>query len=234
MKDYSKPENWHPAAECFPLLGLQELKELADDIKKNGLIQPITLLDGLVLDGRNRAKGCASRGVQIRTEDWKGDDPVAFVISLNLRRRHLTAGQLAMAAANITNLYAPAAKERQTANLKRGDAKPVVAIVPQRDAGKAREKAAKSLGASPRYTQDAIAIREYSPKLAAEVLAAEKTIPEAKREMKKTLPPVVPKPRTEADRYRQLHSFVQHNYSCAEQRIAELPGHLERLRKAFI
>jgi len=44
----------HPAAELFPLMSEDELRELGQDIKKNGLHSPIVLMDGTLLDGRNR------------------------------------------------------------------------------------------------------------------------------------------------------------------------------------
>jgi hypothetical protein len=80
----------HPIASMFPALSDGELAELAEDIRKNGLIQPITLFEGMVLDGRNRLKACGMVGVAARFEVYLGDDAQAFCISRNLARRHLT------------------------------------------------------------------------------------------------------------------------------------------------
>jgi hypothetical protein len=33
----------HPAAELFPLMGPEELRELGEDIKKHGLTAPVVL-----------------------------------------------------------------------------------------------------------------------------------------------------------------------------------------------
>src|SRR5262245_56294019 len=50
----------HPAAELFPLMSPDELRELGEDIVKNGLTSPIVLWQGdrkspvCLLDGRNR------------------------------------------------------------------------------------------------------------------------------------------------------------------------------------
>src|SRR5262245_55299485 len=50
----------HPAADLFPMMSPDELRALAEDIKKNGLRYPIVFCladDGkgrLLLDGRNR------------------------------------------------------------------------------------------------------------------------------------------------------------------------------------
>ena len=40
----------HPLAELFPMISNDELQELAEDIRKNGMIEPITLCQGKVLD----------------------------------------------------------------------------------------------------------------------------------------------------------------------------------------
>lgn len=113
----SKEEmRWHPAANIFPMIPEDELQALAKDIKSNGQRQPIVLLDGMVLDGRNRWMACKMVGVEPKTAVSKNqiDDPVAYVLSLNLHRRHLTPSQAAMCAARARDVYEQQAKERMT------------------------------------------------------------------------------------------------------------------------
>jgi hypothetical protein len=80
-----------------------ELDELAHDIKANGQRFPITRdKDGTILDGRNRLEACNRARVEPKFETLKhGQDPVAFILSANIARRHLSKGQQAMAVAMI-------------------------------------------------------------------------------------------------------------------------------------
>jgi hypothetical protein len=109
----SKQQSWrdvlqvHPAAELFPLLPPEELKELADDIKANGLqLRAVLCKDGCelaLLDGRNRldaielAFGPIGREVELSGQPiyrvTKTPDPYDYVIAVNLRRRHLNREQ---------------------------------------------------------------------------------------------------------------------------------------------
>jgi hypothetical protein len=78
------------------MLGDDELGALAADIAANGLHQPIvTTPAGLVLDGRNRLAACERAGVEPTFVVYDGD-PVAYVLSANEHRRHLTPSQRAM------------------------------------------------------------------------------------------------------------------------------------------
>jgi len=91
--DANSPLTFHPLAKLFPLIATPELDELADDIKENGLREPIVLYDGKILDGRNRYIACVQAGVEPLFVEYPGGDPIAYVISKNLKRRHLTAEQ---------------------------------------------------------------------------------------------------------------------------------------------
>jgi hypothetical protein len=94
----------HPIAAAFPRLSPDKLKELASDIKANGLIAPITTLDGMILEGVNRDDACRIAGIAPRYEPYRGDDPIGFALSRNLHRRHLTVWQRAMVAAALANM----------------------------------------------------------------------------------------------------------------------------------
>lgn len=103
-KKTSKALALHRLCELFPPMPDPELQELADNIKKRGQRHTIKLLDGKILDGRNRYLACKIAGVTPLTEEFTEKDALAFVIAENLHRRHLNDSQRAMLGAEIAQL----------------------------------------------------------------------------------------------------------------------------------
>lgn len=100
-----KDLTFHEYANLFPMLDDGSLDELVEDIRTNGLMNPITLYEGQVLDGRNRYTACLRAGVPVRGDELPSDvDPLKFVASQNLHRRHLDTSQRSMVAARMANL----------------------------------------------------------------------------------------------------------------------------------
>lgn len=98
----TKIQGVHPYAEKFPMLPDAELSELAESILQNGLRNPVVLTqDGLILDGRNRAKACGMAGVKPKTVVYEGEDLAEYVIDANSSRRHMSTGARAMATALV-------------------------------------------------------------------------------------------------------------------------------------
>ena len=100
----SIPFKAHPLADLFPMMSADEMAALVEDVRDRGVQRPIVLLDGMVLDGRNRYMAARDAGVGYRVVEFTGEDPLGFVISENMRRRHLTDSQRAMVAAKIAKL----------------------------------------------------------------------------------------------------------------------------------
>jgi N6-adenosine-specific RNA methylase IME4 len=94
----------HPLAGLFPTLEGAAFDELVVDISAHGLREPVVLLDGMILDGRNRFRACITAHIEPRFVAYTGDDPLAFVVSANLHRRHLSESQRAMVAAKLAAL----------------------------------------------------------------------------------------------------------------------------------
>jgi hypothetical protein len=89
--------DFHPLAELFPLIEGQEFEALVADVRTNGIIVPIILHQGKILDGRNRYRAAKAGGHAFTAKDFRdlapGLDPKAFVISANIARRQLTSKQ---------------------------------------------------------------------------------------------------------------------------------------------
>lgn len=118
----------HPYADRFPMLDTDELNRLADDIRENGLRNPIVLDgEGRILDGRNRWAACEIADVTPVTVAFDGDDEAAYVLSANGARRHQSVGSLAMS----TALVLADDGKRDSGRWKRGSvANPDSGIIP--------------------------------------------------------------------------------------------------------
>ena len=93
----------HSASEIFPMMARHEYEALKTDIDKNGLQCPIMLYEGQILDGRNRYNACLDTGTEPHFVQYKGKNPEAFVLSVNINRRQLTKAQASLVAAKIAN-----------------------------------------------------------------------------------------------------------------------------------
>jgi len=113
---------FHPLADLFPLIEGAEFDDLVTSIKENGQREPIVLLDGSILDGRNRYRACLAAGVEPITKIFDGTDPVRFVVDVNVRRRHLNESQRAMIGGRL-------------ASLKRGDVETQRAVAAEKNNG---------------------------------------------------------------------------------------------------
>ena len=139
---------FHDAANIFPMIDDDSFASFLEDIKAHGVREAVKLLDGMVIDGRNRYKAARDLGIPCPTEDIETDDPVAYVLSMNRHRRHLKPSQLATVAARAREFYDKAAKERMRAG--GGDKKSGVVSLPHpiEDQSKSRDAAGKAVGVS--------------------------------------------------------------------------------------
>jgi len=88
---------------------------------------------------------CTQAGVAPRFVDVSPADPVSYVLSINLHRRHLTPSQLAMVGARAREIYDKQAKERQKLSGGQGIKGPV--NLPDLK-GDSRDLAGKAVGVS--------------------------------------------------------------------------------------
>lgn len=121
----------HPVCAMFPMMSVADLDVLGQDILDNGLLDPIVVWMGQILDGRNRLAACLRAEVDPEFREWDGEarDIVPWILSRNLHRRHLEIGQRAMVASRLQETWS--------------------ALPPdQRPVGKLRELAAAALHVS--------------------------------------------------------------------------------------
>src|SRR5215470_8707112 len=99
-----KKYDFHPLADLFPMLEDKSatFEALVDDIRERKQQEPVILYEGKILDGRNRYLACQRLGREIQVKDFTGDDPIGFVLSANLHRRHLDESQRAMMAGKLS------------------------------------------------------------------------------------------------------------------------------------
>jgi N6-adenosine-specific RNA methylase IME4 len=166
---------FHPLADIFPLIEGPDFDALVSDIRDNGLREPIVLLEGTILDGRNRYRACVAAG--LIPEELAGPSAgclkyfhsfvpagfptppqeglLAYVISKNLRRRHLNESQRGMVAANLVTMKQGTRTDvRPSANLQKV----------------AQDQAANSLNVSTRTVADSVKVkREGTAELRAAV-----------------------------------------------------------------
>jgi ParB-like chromosome segregation protein Spo0J len=96
---------FHEIAAIFPMMSDAALNDLASDIRANGLREAVWTHDGKIIDGRNRYRACGIAGVTPHYQEWNGQGSLtAFVVSLNLHRRHLTESQRGLVAAKLATM----------------------------------------------------------------------------------------------------------------------------------
>lgn len=78
----------HPYAIQIPARSRQEDKILREEIATDGLLEPITIYEGKILDGRSRYQVCQELGLKFRFRlfDPIDSSPLSFVIKKNLER----------------------------------------------------------------------------------------------------------------------------------------------------
>jgi ParB-like chromosome segregation protein Spo0J len=187
----------HELAADFPPCTDDEAKALANDIKKNGLLEPITLFEEKILDGRNRYNACRVAGYSLGPNDvvefeeqYPDDDPLLFVYSKNILRRHMTIGQRGQLGDLLYERLREAEKRKKT---RRSDVATVdCEAVSQkskisdglRPDKELKAKAAAAAGTSVGAIETARTLKKEAPDLAAEVQAGEKPLHTAAKEQK--------------------------------------------------
>ena len=87
----------HALSSAFPSMSESQLEDLVEDIKQNGLLEPIVVYQNQILDGWHRWSACQRANITPEFVTYGGENPIDYVKSKNLNRRHLSESQRAMA-----------------------------------------------------------------------------------------------------------------------------------------
>ncbi|WP_407146285.1 MT-A70 family methyltransferase [Bradyrhizobium sp. ORS 86] len=168
------PLKFHPLANLFPMLSETELEDLGNDIRENGQVETVKLHKGTILDGRNRYMACLRFNLPVRTEVFQGSDREAlnWVVSKNLKRRHLKEGVRAAVAANIATLKLGA--NQHSGNQGAQTCAPSLDFGPEHAApdpepAVSQQEAADMMNVSRRSVQSAMLVKEKAPEVFEEV-----------------------------------------------------------------
>lgn len=160
---------YHSIANIFPMMQSGELQKLANDIQSTGLRNKIILYEGKVLDGRNRFEACQLAGVEAEYDEYDEDEPLAYVISQNLHRRHLSESQRAVVASRLANMSAGRKWDSNSANLPNNISQP---------------EAAEMLNVSERMIRSVKEIERDAPELIEEIESGNLTVHKAVKKKK--------------------------------------------------
>ena len=160
----------HPLANLLPEMTPEEFKGLKDDILGLGVLNPIILLDGKILDGRHRYLACQELDIDCPTMVMSDASPNDIITSMNIHRRHLTVSQRALFRAGLLDYIREQASARKKASLKQNQEKDtpesqentVLVNLPKREEPiHTHEILAKDAQVSPKTMQHAITVHEH-------------------------------------------------------------------------
>jgi len=179
----------HPVVGILPPASEEDFNALLEDIRRHGQIEPVTVQGARIVDGRNRYEACKRLGLrEIKVREWAGGGPLAeYVVSVNVHRRHLTAGQKAAVAAGLLPELERDAGERRKVHGMTAPGRPRNTSGKNSGsvAGEARDHAARVVGVNPRYVSDFKRLQAESPELAEKVRLGEVGLPRAVREQRR-------------------------------------------------
>lgn len=197
----------HPLALLIPEMSDDQYADLRDDVAANGLLEPIVLHDDLILDGRHRYRACRETGAELRTREFDGDSPAGFVLSANVKRRHLSVSQRAALAVEFLRHLEEEAHQRKVQGAAeggskggRGHAREIASVSKETQAmpNRASREAGALVGVSGPSVARAKRLKEHDPEAFEEVKAGVRTVTSAERELaqrlRATTPAVPPAP----------------------------------------
>lgn len=178
----------HVAAGVFPPLSTSEYTALVGGIRDHGLIHPIVVYKGAILDGRHRLKACEELNIKPTFREWtpsNGITAAEYVLEANLHHRHLNRDQQSQVLTDMLPIFEAEAKARQrehggTAPGRKANTSPKTRA--KCSEGRSVRVAAKKHGVSHTRLSRSKRLKQEAPKLAEKVKAGELSLSVAERE----------------------------------------------------
>lgn len=232
MKVYER----HPLSAAFPSMTPESLKELIDDIDENGVREKIVLYQGKILDGWHRYQACIELKVaKPPIIEFEGNDPVAFVLSKNLHRRHLSASVRAMVIARLTEWQEKAG--RPSKSLDRAKLVNFDPFITQVQAAELAQVSVSTIKQARKATkaieevQDAVSKGEMTVSEAAKL--ADKPVEEQREALEQKAEPKPPKDKKQAPQMVPFQVFeeLQKQFEQLEDDYSTIAAELEMAQK---
>lgn len=159
------PLEQHALSSAFPAMTSEDFLVLKDSIEVVGVQNPITLFEGMVIDGWHRYRAATELGMPCAMRELEDVDPRHFVLAQNKARRNVTAAQMALATTAVYSWY-PAHRPDKSAL--------------SADLSRSTSELAAIAGVGTRTIEQAKAIRDNAtPEVRAAVKAGEIGLPKA-------------------------------------------------------
>jgi len=79
----------------------EEFDAFCEDVEQRGILMPLTLYEGMILDGWHRYRASKRTGSAFELREYKGKDPAGYISSVNVLRRRLSSLQRCLVAARL-------------------------------------------------------------------------------------------------------------------------------------
>lgn len=142
----------HELANLLPMMTDETYAGFLDSVRAYGILEPIIILEGKILDGRNRYKACVELGIPCPTNHVTDVSPNDIVTMLNINRRHLNPSQIALFYQGVMERQERLAKQRQSLKVN----------LPE--VGQASDIVAKAAGVSGKTMRDAKVVKQQGTK----------------------------------------------------------------------
>ena len=217
----------HELSAAFPDLEEPEFHDLQEDIKINGLRNPITLFEGKVIDGWHRFVACQNLEIEPKLIDLDGD-PVDFVVTQNIHRRHLTPSQRAMALATC-NAWRKLGSNQHQVSSRYDTSMSLRELAKTAKVSKATAERAKKIST------------KATPEVKEQVKKGAMTLTEAVKVVEGNAPKKPPKAPSEADQLKKVyeklvgdHKALQARYDDLNEQYEELMSNYQVLAKEIV